>query len=71
MIQTQEVSALIAVYNENNQMFDKCLVNKILASGESVSQEVDLQYFSGQTVKCFVFESFTNRRKIAKTFVAE
>lgn len=67
----QEVTAIVAVYNEKNQMVAKYLVNKTLAAGEAVTQGVSFQLSEGQTVECLVLDSLTNCRKVYNTFVVK
>ncbi len=71
MNDAQEVTAIIAVYNKNNQMVAKYLVNRVLATGESAVQPVSFQLSEGQTVECLVLDSLTNCKKIYNTFIVE
>ena len=71
MNDAQEVTAIIAVYNEKNQMVAKYLVNRVLATGESVAQTVAFQLSEGQKVECLVLDSLTNCKKVYNTFIVE
>ena len=68
----KEVTAIVAVYNKNNQMSERVIVNAKLKKGESVRDEaIELSVSEGQTVECLVLDSLTNCRKVYNTFIVE
>ena len=71
MTKDQEVTAIIAVYDANNSMVAKYLVNKTLASGETISQAVAFDLQDGQTIECLILDSLTNCRKVYNTYYFE
>ena len=71
MAAPQEVTAIVAVYDANNSMVAKYLVNKTLASGETISQAVAFDLQDGQTIECLILDSLTNCRKVYNTYYFE
>lgn len=71
MTGSQEVTAIVAVYDANNSMVAKYLINKELASGETVSQPVAFDLKDGQKIECLILDSLTNCKKIYNTYIFE
>ena len=71
MAAPQEVTAIVAVYDANNSMVAKYLVNKTLATGETISQAVAFDLQDGQTIECLILDSLTNCRKVYNTYYFE
>ncbi len=65
------VTAVVAVYAENNQMLKRYVVSGKLAKGESIEKDIEFQLEEGQRVEGLILDDFAHCRKIYNTFIVE